>query len=192
MNSNLEAEITRIRMRLNSASEILAIDVTRAFRRACEHTAHDVVVNGDPARTRVLHEHGRLVGLKKDVAIITADMERDAKGILAWPDFWPHRNNNDIAVFASSVPGSSEMDPQPPKRFVDELGTPAVQRLKKIFDLYGYAFTRTLLRWPKFPTAELSAYIQDVRKLRDLQQALAAQEAAPSGTQSAEELWLKA
>ncbi|MFE8605488.1 hypothetical protein [Archangium violaceum] len=71
---------------------------------------------------------------------------------------------------------------------MDEFGTPAVQKLKKTFEFYGYAFSRTLLLWPRFPTDELSAYLQEVRKLRDLQRALAAQE---SGPQSAEELWLK-
>lgn len=192
MSSNLKDEIARMRIHLSSDAERLAPGIVKAVRRACEHTAHDVVVNGEPARTRALHESGLLGTVKNSVAIIVADMEREAQGTLAWPDFWPHRNNGDIAVFASSVPGSSEVDPQPPKRFVDALGTPAVQRLKKLFDFYGYAFTRTLLRWPRFPTDELSAYIQKVRKLRDLQQALAAQEATPSGTQSAEELWLKA
>jgi hypothetical protein len=188
MGSNLKGEIARMLFQLNRDADLLAIDVTRAVRRACEHTAHDVVVSQD-ARTRELHEYGRLEGLKKEVAIIAADMERSAQGILAWPDFWPHRNNGDIAHFESSVPGASEMDPQPPKRFVDALGKPAVLQLKKIFEFYGYAFPRTLLLWPKFPTNELSAYLQEVRKLRDLQGALAAQEAGP---QSAEELWLKA
>jgi hypothetical protein len=188
MGSNLKGEIARLLLQLNRDAELLAIDVTRAVRRACEHTAHDVVVSQE-ARTRALHESGGLAGLKTSVASIAADMERSAQGILGWPDFWPHRNNGDIAYFESSVPGASEIDPQPPKRFVDALGTPAVQHLKKLFEFYGYAFPRMLLLWPKFPTNELSAYLQEVRKLRDLQGALAAQEAGP---QSAEELWLKA
>jgi hypothetical protein len=189
MSSNLEAEIAQIRMRLDAGMNRLGGAVIWEFRKACEHTARDVVVNGDPARTQVLHKNGRLVELKRAVVAIAADMERVAVDALRNPDFWPHRGNGNIELFESSVPGASEMDPQPPKRFVDALGTPAVQHLKKLFEFYGYAFPRTLLLWPQFPTDELSAYIKDVRKLRDLQQALAAQE---PGTPSAEELWLKA
>jgi hypothetical protein len=187
MSSNLKDEIARMRIQLNFASERLAPGIVKAVRRACEHTAHDVVVSQE-ARTRALHESGQLGALKKSVDTIAADMEREAEGTLAWPDFWPHRNGADVDVFASSVPGTSETDPQPPKRFVDALGTPAVQKLKKTFGFYGYAFPRTLLLWPQFPTQELSAYLQDVRKLRDLEQALVAQ---ASGPQSVEELWLK-
>lgn len=187
MSSNLKEKITWMVLGLNSASEGLAADIAKAVRRACEHTAHDVVVS-EAARTRVLHEYGRLEGFKKEVASITADMERSARSMLAWPDYWPHRNGGDVDVFASSDSGASATDPQPPKRFVDAFGTPAVQQLKKLFELYGYAFPHTLLRWPEFPTKELSTYLQEVRKLRDLQRALAEQE---SGPKSVEELWLK-
>jgi hypothetical protein len=137
----------------------------------------------------MLHENGQLVKLKEAAAKIAADKTRWVEETLRNRDFWPHRSNGDIGFFASSDTGASEMDLQPPKYFVNAFGTPTVEQLKKLFEPYGYAFPHTRLLWPKFPTDELSAYIQDVRKLRDLQQALAAQESAPL---SAEELWLKA
>jgi hypothetical protein len=191
MSSKLKTEIAGMLFHLDMAVHPLTVGVTRAFRRACEHTAHDVVVNVDPARTRVFSEGGRLEGFKKEVAIIVADMERMAQSLLGNQGIWPHRGNGDFALYESSVLAASEMGPQPPKLFVDLLGMPAVQQLKKTFEFYGYVFPHTHLLWPKFPTDELSAYLQEVRKLRELQQALAAQE-APSGSKSAEELWLKA
>lgn len=110
MSSNLKDKITWMVLGLNSASEVLAADVTKAVRRACEHTAHDVVVT-QAARTQVLHEYGRLEEFKKEVATIAAEMKRFAEGILGNPGIWPHRGNGNFDAFESSVrsvPGASE------------------------------------------------------------------------------------